>query len=704
MARIGFFLVCWFFSHSIWGEASFSVKPGMKGEPLWQTSTYLEDPKSDFSPETIVSGERDGEFRPIRTPNLGFSASQFWLRIPIKNPGSEPFDWKLEFNFPIIDEVEIFGANANNLSFRKLGDSFPFTERNEEYRNPVFSLTEPALSESVYYLRIRSDSTIPLSLEAYSEKEFYSKVSKEQILFGLFYGTMLAMVFYNSFILYSTRESAYISYILFIVSISLFHLSNNGLAFQFLWSNSIWWANHALPFFMVLSCFTGTLFTGQFLDLFKSKDFIKKVLQFWLGALVFLSLPSFFFNYRIAIITAILCVVITAILLIIMGVKSYIERVRTARYYLFAWTLFLLGVFLFSFKSLGFLPDILLTRWSLQMGTGLLVVIFALGLADRINYLSSQLKESVLQLSQAKEKVEESEKRFKEIFEGSEEVILLLSEDQKVLSANRALSKLLGYKPQDILGRSLSDLIYQAKSKKDSYAKIFVSEKLKELFATGRPVQFQTEFAQKYVMEPRDLNCRIQFVDLGGSREILVTMSSMGEDAISRIIYSERIEFEMNNYLRNAEIVSQKITSQLHKFVDSMTQTEIRTSVREIIINAIEHGNLGIGFEEKTKAILEGNYLEYVQKRQEDPQFSAKKVRIDYVLNNEYIAFRITDEGNGFDHKKMMAKSAETVNETFEQHGRGIFMTKAVFDKIEYNDKGNQVSLVRFFKKAEEVK
>lgn len=43
-----------------------------------------------------------------------------------------------------------------------------------------------------------------------------------------------------------------------------------------------------------------------------------------------------------------------------------------------------------------------------------------------------------------------------------------------------------------------------------------------------------------------------------------------------------------------------------------------------------------------------------------------------------------------------MEKSIDAINEAHVQHGRGILMTKSVFDRIEYNEKGNQVSLIKF--------
>ncbi|TGN20637.1 PAS domain S-box protein [Leptospira idonii] len=670
----------------------------MEGKILWQNALILEDPTGTIPSEAIVSGKRDSEFSKLLTPNLGFSSSQFWVRLPVKNDSDEVLNWMLEYNFPLIDQIQIYGKNIPKDTVTLSGDNLPFEERNENYRNVVFPLSEQPLSQNVYYIRIRSESTIPLSLEAWSTKELIDKMNKEQIIFGLFYGIMIVMGVYNLSVFIFTSAKSYLLYVLFILSITLFHLTNNGFAFQYLWPDSVWWANYSLPFFICSSCFTGVLFATYFLNLHKQAPLFAKVLLSWFGILVLIGLVTFFLPYRIGMLTSIGFAVPSAVIMITSGIVALIKKARTARFYLIAWTFFLLGVLLYSLKSLGWLPDNHVTRWTIQFGTALEVILLSLGLADRINFLTKSLRDNVRELSTAKIKIEESEKRFREIFQGSEEVIIMMSETGVILNANRALSKHMGYRMDDVRGKKLTDLLYQTKGKKEGFNELLVKDKLAELVKTGAPISFQTEFSQKYVKEPKDMYCRIQFVELEDSREIIATLSPQFEDTLTKLVDSERIEFTINNYLRNAELVSQKITSQLSKYMNSISQTEVRTSVREIIINAIEHGNLNIGFEEKSNALTNGNYLEFLQKRQEDARYNRKKIRIEYVLNDEYVAFRISDEGKGFDHKKVLEKSLEELNEAHEQHGRGIHMTKSVFDRVEYNDIGNQVSLIKYLK------
>lgn len=668
----------------------------MAGESIWQNLQVLEDPSSSLTTEEVLSGARDASFKQVRSPNFGFSKSRFWFKLEVQNIRSEKLDWFLEYNFPLIDEVEIYGKNIPNSTKTRLGDSFPFDDRNRDYRNIIFPLEENPNSTSTYYIRLQSESTIPLSLQAYTNKEMIQKMNKEQIIFGLFYGIMFVMAAYNLFIYIFTRDKSYMLYVFFISSISMFHFVNNGLAFQYLWPNWVWWANYSLPFFICFSSFTGLLFATNFLFLRKNANKLFKFMMYFAYFMALVGVATFFLSYRFGMILSIGLTVPSAIIMISSGVIAFIKKIRTSRYYLIAWSFFLLGVILYSLKSLGVLPDNHITRWTIQIGTALEVILLSLGLADRINYLSRSLKESVRDLSQAKTKIEESEKRFREIFQGSEEVILMLDEEFSVINGNRALSKILGFRLDDVKGKKLTDMLYKGKGHQSDLNAILVNDKITDLKMTGSIINFKTAFAQKYVKEPKEMLCRLQYVVFDENREVIATLSPEIEDTIIQLIDSEKIELTMNNYLRNAELVSQKITSQLAKYLNSIEQTEVRSSIREIIINAVEHGNLNISFEEKSKALIEGNYLEFLQKRQEDPRYRDKKVKIEYTFNKDYVAYRVTDEGKGFDHKKHLERSLEKLNEDNAQHGRGILMSKSVFQRIEYNEKGNQVSLIKY--------
>lgn len=112
----------------------------------------------------------------------------------------------------------------------------------------------------------------------------------------------------------------------------------------------------------------------------------------------------------------------------------------------------------------------------------------------------------------------------------------------------------------------------------------------------------------------------------------------------------------------------------------------------EIMLNAVEHGSLGISYSEKSALMLNGKLIEEIRNREALPENQKKKVTITFQKNIDNITVVITDEGNGFNWKDFIEISP---NRATDPNGRGIFMARTLsFDSIEYNDKGNEVRCV----------
>lgn len=111
--------------------------------------------------------------------------------------------------------------------------------------------------------------------------------------------------------------------------------------------------------------------------------------------------------------------------------------------------------------------------------------------------------------------------------------------------------------------------------------------------------------------------------------------------------------------------------------------------LKELFFNAVEHGNLGITYEEKSM-FCEKNQLKYeIDRRLALPENVAKCVTVSYQRKEKEIVFLISDRGLGFDWKCFMVFDPGRI---FDFHGRGIALAKATsFDHIEYLGNGNEV-------------
>jgi anti-sigma regulatory factor (Ser/Thr protein kinase) len=109
----------------------------------------------------------------------------------------------------------------------------------------------------------------------------------------------------------------------------------------------------------------------------------------------------------------------------------------------------------------------------------------------------------------------------------------------------------------------------------------------------------------------------------------------------------------------------------------------------ELLINAVEHGNLGITYEEKSRLFASGEWNEEVRRRLAMPENASKRAEVTFKRGDGYIRFVIRDQGKGFDFEKYMQVDPQRA---FDTHGRGIAMANRVsFTKLEYRGSGNEV-------------
>ncbi|MDR2072019.1 MAG: cyclic nucleotide-binding domain-containing protein, partial [Spirochaetaceae bacterium] len=126
--------------------------------------------------------------------------------------------------------------------------------------------------------------------------------------------------------------------------------------------------------------------------------------------------------------------------------------------------------------------------------------------------------------------------------------------------------------------------------------------------------------------------------------------------------------------------------------VNPDNKTKLLLALSELIINAVEHGNCGISYDEKTEALERGlSVVDLVMEKCKDPVIRAKKVDLQWEIRQDTSVFIIRDEGEGFNVMEHMRKIAR--QDVYSLHGRGIRMASMLSSEIRYNDKGNQVTL-----------
>ncbi len=123
----------------------------------------------------------------------------------------------------------------------------------------------------------------------------------------------------------------------------------------------------------------------------------------------------------------------------------------------------------------------------------------------------------------------------------------------------------------------------------------------------------------------------------------------------------------------------------------------VAIGLSELLVNAVEHGNLAISYEEKTCLVQQDCWEEEIERRLDDPAWRDRHVSVAFRTFEDEVCLVITDQGDGFDWERYLDFAPERV---FDLHGRGIPMARMLsFDSVDYCGKGNQV-VARIKRKA----
>ena len=124
--------------------------------------------------------------------------------------------------------------------------------------------------------------------------------------------------------------------------------------------------------------------------------------------------------------------------------------------------------------------------------------------------------------------------------------------------------------------------------------------------------------------------------------------------------------------------------------IDDDGRFALQSTLMELLTNALEHGNCGISYEEKSEWLNNGGtILDLISKKLLEPKYAERKIHIEYGIGREMSTFTIKDDGEGFDWKSRMKNETPDMDEA---HGRGIALSKSLVSGLRYNDKGNEVT------------
>lgn len=329
--------------------------------------------------------------------SFGFTRSAWWARVVLRNPTGQARQLILRQDYPLIDSIDVWGVRDDVVvEHVATGDRTEFDTRPLASRDFLFPLTLPARSDTTVYVRMQTDGALNIGLSLHRPVLLLDRLAGEQLAFGLYFGGFFVLIVYNLFIFLAVRDRPFLYYLLYATSYGLYFGIHTGLSFQYLWPGQPAWANTSLLVMLALTLVFGLQFTRSFLDARRLAPRLDR-LAWLLQALSVAALAgAFILPYHALIVPVAYLTLLITVVILSLGTLGLLRGVVSARYFMIAWAVLLMGVLVYMFKTFGLLPHNVFTQNGFQIGSLLEMVLLSLALANRVSELNQQSRTDAL--------------------------------------------------------------------------------------------------------------------------------------------------------------------------------------------------------------------------------------------------------------------------------------------------------------------
>ncbi|MGL4315759.1 MAG: sensor domain-containing diguanylate cyclase [Pseudomonas sp.] len=319
--------------------------------------------------------------------SLGYQKQAAWVRLDLRNL-AQTRDWRLLVEWPILDRVEVrlyFPASATWGPSMAAGDHLPLTSWPLAERQLVFPLDLPLDEEVQVYLRVSSEENLILPMQLLTQPAFQAQEQDMRLLFGLFFGAMLAILLYNASLYLFTRDKSYIWYLVYLLGAIVYELCLSGIGPLYLWPALGEPARLVYAFSAMWSFLSASLFVRFFLRLPAYRGWMlwsnNLMLAYWSVALLLVLVEPQWLHH----IGANLMALFSCILALVVAINLWRRGNPSAPLFALAWGFLILGTFIHVAALEGLLPVNQITLRTQTLGFFVEFILLSVALADRIN-------------------------------------------------------------------------------------------------------------------------------------------------------------------------------------------------------------------------------------------------------------------------------------------------------------------------------
>jgi signal transduction histidine kinase/class 3 adenylate cyclase len=322
-------------------------------------------------------------------PSFGFRPGAEWARFRIDDRRvRDRAPLMLEYGYPSTDEIDVHAIDEAGVvtSFRA-GDHVPASAWPVAGRFPSFKL--PSGTREVY-VAVRGTASHQIPLELSTADRWHTRTVRDAIVQAAYFGALGAMTVYNLIVWLGTGLAIYRTYVAFLASFAVFSLGYGGSLYAGPLGNASWLNDHLLVPAIVTYANSGVAFVFAMLDLGAFRERLAPFARSWQRLLAFVAIASLAIPYAVAMKTTLPLAAVQLGVCVVAGVVALRRGERVARWYMLAWSAFLLGSVTNIFRTFGIAPSNAFTENAQQAGSVVEFLLLSFALADRVKQLQHE--------------------------------------------------------------------------------------------------------------------------------------------------------------------------------------------------------------------------------------------------------------------------------------------------------------------------
>lgn len=362
----------------------------------------LEDPTNKLSFSEVSSKAYENKF----IANIDYypknynRESSYWYRIKVRFNEDLEKASVIEFFDQVTDHIDVYFPNENGKYLHaKSGADLAFKERLYRHKNFEFLIKNLKKGDYYYYFKVKSKDRVNVIIVFRTIERFIQYGLTEYLTYGLFYGMIFIFSFHNLLMYLAVRRRQYLYYILYIISVGLYEVSIDGIAYQYLWPQHPVWNEYAYGIALFCISLFALIFTKELLHVKQKAPFFFKLIN-----VVLLLRTAFFllcllhnadwFKYKFIDSIPLSIGFVTGIYIL------WKKRYRPARFFVVGYSFLFLGFVIKIIHILGFARHIpgALGYYSLSFGFLLEMVFLSFAIGDQVRILKRKKENAQKQI------------------------------------------------------------------------------------------------------------------------------------------------------------------------------------------------------------------------------------------------------------------------------------------------------------------